>query len=110
QVTMETTGTMLVGTDIAAAATILHAMDVDVMGLNCATGPQEMAGHVQWLAEHWPHLISVLPNAGLPEMLEGKVHFPLAPEQMAKWMERFLKEDGVNIIGGCCGTNEHHIA
>lgn len=110
QVTMETTGTMLLGTDIAAAATILHAMEVDVMGLNCATGPQEMASHVHWLAEHWPHLISVLPNAGLPEMLDGKVHFPLQPAQMAKWMERFLREDGVNILGGCCGTNEDHIA
>lgn len=110
QVTMETTGTMLLGTDIAAAATILHAMEVDVMGLNCATGPQEMASHIHWLAEHWPHLISVLPNAGLPEMLDGKVHFPLQPDQMAKWMERFLREDGVNILGGCCGTNEDHIA
>jgi 5-methyltetrahydrofolate--homocysteine methyltransferase len=110
QVTMETTGTMLVGTDIAAAATILHAMDVEIMGLNCATGPQEMASHIHWLAEHWPNLISVLPNAGLPEMLDGKVHFPLQPDQMAKWMERFLREDGVNIIGGCCGTNENHIA
>lgn len=110
QVTMETTGTMLLGTDIAAAATILHAMDVEVMGFNCATGPQEMASHVKWMAEHWPHYLSVLPNAGLPEMLDGKVHFPLGPDQMAKWMERFLKEDGVNIIGGCCGTNENHIA
>ena len=110
QVTMETTGTMLLGTDIAAAATILHAMDVDVMGLNCATGPQEMASHINWLAEHWPGLISVLPNAGLPEMLDGKVHFPLQPDQMAKWMERFLREDGVNIIGGCCGTSEDHIS
>lgn len=110
QVTVETTGTMLVGTDIAAAATILDAMQVDVMGMNCATGPQEMASHVKWLAEHWPRLISVLPNAGLPEMVNGKVHFPLSPEQMAKWLERFLKEDGINIIGGCCGTNEHHMA
>lgn len=110
QVTMETTGTMLLGTDIAAAATILHAMEIEVMGLNCATGPQEMASHVNWLAEHWPRHISVLPNAGLPEMVEGKVHFPLGAGQMAKWMERFLKEDGVNIIGGCCGTNETHIA
>ncbi|MGB1539720.1 MAG: homocysteine S-methyltransferase family protein, partial [Rickettsiales bacterium] len=110
QVTMETTGTMLVGTDIAAAATILHAMKVDVMGLNCATGPQEMASHIKWLSEHFPGFLSVLPNAGLPEMLDGKVHFPLQPDQMAKWLERFLKEDGVNIIGGCCGTNENHIA
>lgn len=110
QVTVETTGTMLVGTDISAAATIMHAMDIPIMGLNCATGPQEMADHVHWLSENWPGKISVLPNAGLPEMLDGKVHFPLSPAEMARWMERFLKEDGVNIIGGCCGTNENHIA
>lgn len=110
QVTVETTGTMLVGTDIAAAATIIHAMGVDAMGLNCATGPQEMADHVRWLAQNWPRLISVLPNAGLPEMHQGHVHFPLSPDEMAGWMERFLKEDGINIIGGCCGTNEKHIA
>lgn len=110
QVTVETTGTMLVGTDIAAATTIMAAMDVEVMGLNCATGPQEMADHVRYLSQNWPGLISVLPNAGLPEMQNGCVHFPLAPEDMAKWIERFLKEDGINITGGCCGTNENHIA
>jgi 5-methyltetrahydrofolate--homocysteine methyltransferase len=110
QVTVETTGTLLVGTDIAAAATILHAMKVPVLGLNCATGPQEMADHVKWLADHWPGKISVLPNAGLPEMHCGKVHFPLSPPEMAKWMERFLKEDHINVVGGCCGTNETHIA
>jgi 5-methyltetrahydrofolate--homocysteine methyltransferase len=110
QVTVETTGTMLVGTDIAAAATIIEALGVDVMGLNCATGPQEMADHVRWLSQNWPRLISVLPNAGLPEMHQGHVHFPLAPEEMARWLERFLKEDGINIVGGCCGTNENHIA
>jgi len=110
QVTVETTGTLLVGTDIAAAATVMHALDVDVLGLNCATGPQEMADHVHWLSKNWPKKISVLPNAGLPEMHHGHVHFPLAPDQMAKWMERFLKEDGIHIIGGCCGTNEAHIA
>ena len=110
QVTVETTGTMLVGTDIAAATTILHAMDVDTLGINCATGPQEMAEHVRYLSQNWPKKISVLPNAGLPEMHCGKVHFPLSPDEMAKWLERFLKEDGVNIIGGCCGSNEDHIA
>ena len=109
QVTVETTGTLLVGTDIAAAATIIHALGVDSLGLNCATGPQEMADHVRWLSQHWPRYISVLPNAGLPEMHCGKVHFPLSAGEMAKWMERFLKEDGINIIGGCCGTNEEHI-
>lgn len=110
QVTVETTGTMLVGTDIAAAGTIMHALDIPILGLNCATGPQEMAGHVKWLSENWPGMISVLPNAGLPEMLEGKVHFPLSPTDMAGWVERFVREDGVNIIGGCCGTGEAHIA
>jgi 5-methyltetrahydrofolate--homocysteine methyltransferase len=110
QVTVETTGTMLVGTDIAAATAIMDALDVDVMGLNCATGPQEMAEHVRFLSRNWRRKISVLPNAGLPEMHCGKVHFPLAPPEMAKWLERFLKEDGINIMGGCCGTNEEHIA
>lgn len=110
QVTVETTGTMLVGTDIAAATTILQAMQVEIMGLNCATGPQEMAEHVRYLSQNWPGKISVLPNAGLPEMHQGHVHFPLAPADMAKWLERFLKEDGINIMGGCCGTNEEHIA
>lgn len=110
QVTVETTGTLLVGSDIAAAATIIHALGVDSMGLNCATGPQEMADHVKWLSQNWPRKISVLPNAGLPEMHNGHVHFPLGPDEMAKWLERFLKEDGINIVGGCCGTNENHIA
>ena len=109
QVTVETTGTLLVGSDIAAAATVIHALDVPIMGLNCATGPQEMADHVRWLSKNWPGKISVLPNAGLPELHEGHVHFPLGPEEMAGWMERFLKEDGINVIGGCCGTNEKHI-
>ncbi len=110
QVTVETTGTMLVGTDIAAATTIMDALDVEVMGLNCATGPQEMAEHVRYLSRNWRGKISVLPNAGLPEMHQGHVHFPLAPNEMAKWLSRFLKEDGINIVGGCCGTNEEHIA
>ncbi|MEQ1704549.1 MAG: homocysteine S-methyltransferase family protein [Rickettsiales bacterium] len=110
QVTVETTGTMLVGTDIAAATTIIDALDVDVMGLNCATGPQEMSEHIRYLAKNWRRKISVLPNAGLPELHCGKVHFPLSPDEMARWLERFLKEDGINIVGGCCGTNEEHIA
>ena len=110
QVTVETTGTLLVGTDIAAAATIIDALDVPVIGLNCATGPQEMAPHVQWLAENWPGMISLQPNAGLPELVEGKTHYPLTPGELAKWLERFLSEDGINMIGGCCGTTTDHIA
>ncbi|MBM3569969.1 MAG: methionine synthase [Alphaproteobacteria bacterium] len=110
QVTIETTGTLLVGTDIAAAATIVQAMGVDAIGLNCATGPQEMAEHVKWLAENWPGTISVQPNAGLPELVEGRTHYPLGPDEIAKWLERFVREDGVGLIGGCCGTTPAHIA
>ena len=109
QVTVETTGTLLVGSDIAAAACAIQAMDVDLLGLNCATGPQEMAEHVRWLSENWPGLISVQPNAGLPELVDGQTHYPLGPGELAEWVERFVEEDGVNIIGGCCGTDETHI-
>ncbi len=110
QVTVETTGTLLVGTDIAAAATIIRALDVPIMGLNCATGPQEMSEHVRWLAENWPDMISVLPNAGLPELVDGAPHYPLGAAELAHWLERFIEEDGVNIVGGCCGTDTTHIA
>src|SRR5271165_571669 len=110
QVTVETTGTLLVGPDIAAAAAIVHALDVPLMGLNCATGPQEMAEHVRWLAGNWPGLLSVQPNAGLPELVDGETHFPLGSADLTSWLERFVEEDGVNLIGGCCGTNAQHIA
>ena len=109
QVTVETTGTLLVGPDIAAAATVVHALDVPLIGLNCATGPQEMSEHVRWLAANWPGLLSVQPNAGLPELVDGRTRYPLDPEQMASWMERFIQEDGLNLIGGCCGTDVPHI-
>ncbi|MEZ5932538.1 MAG: methionine synthase [Alphaproteobacteria bacterium] len=109
QVTVETTGTMLVGTDIAAATAIIGALEVDVLGLNCATGPQEMAEHLRYLSENWPGLISVLPNAGLPELVDGQTHYPLGPDELAGWLERFILEDGVNVIGGCCGTGVEHI-
>jgi 5-methyltetrahydrofolate--homocysteine methyltransferase len=110
QVTIETTGTLLVGADIAAAATVIHSLDVPVIGLNCATGPQEMAEHVKWLAENWPGMISVQPNAGLPELVDGKTRYPLSPDELSKWLERFVGEDGINMIGGCCGTDVPHIA
>jgi len=109
QVTVETTGTLLVGPDIAAAATVLHALDVPLLGLNCATGPQEMAEHIRWLSRHWPGLISVQPNAGLPELVDGRTHYPLTAGELAVWLERFIEEDGVNLIGGCCGTTDRHI-
>jgi 5-methyltetrahydrofolate--homocysteine methyltransferase len=110
QVTVETTGTLLVGPDIAAAAAVVHALDVPLIGLNCATGPQEMAEHVRWLSQNWPGLLSVQPNAGLPELVDGRTHYPLGPDEMATWMERFVAEDGFNLIGGCCGTSTPHIA
>ncbi len=110
QATVETTGTLLVGADIAAAATAIHALDVPLIGLNCATGPQEMAEHIRWLAENWPGLISVQPNAGLPELIDGRTVYPLGPKEMAAWLERFIEEDGLNLIGGCCGTDTAHIA
>ena len=109
QVTVETTGTLLVGPDIAAAATAIHALDVPLLGLNCATGPQEMAEHVRWLAANWPRLLSVQPNAGLPELVDGRTHYPLTPPEMASWVERFITEDGLNLVGGCCGTSTPHI-
>jgi 5-methyltetrahydrofolate--homocysteine methyltransferase len=109
QVTVETTGTLLVGPDIAAAATVVHALDVPLMGLNCATGPQEMAEHVRWLAANWPGLLSIQPNAGLPELVNGATHYPLGAAEMASWVERFVLEDGLNLVGGCCGTNVEHI-
>jgi len=110
QVTVETTGTLLVGTDIAAAATIIDALDVSILGLNCATGPQEMAAHVRWLSENWNGLLSLQPNAGLPELVNGCTHYPLTPDELAKWLERFITEDGLNMVGGCCGSTPEHIS
>ena len=109
QVTVETTGTLLVGPDIAAAATVIHALDVPLIGLNCATGPQEMSEHVRWLAKNWPGLLSIQPNAGLPELVNGATHYPLGAPEMASWVERFILEDGLNLVGGCCGTSIPHI-
>ncbi|HZB90376.1 MAG TPA: methionine synthase, partial [Stellaceae bacterium] len=110
QATVETTGTLLVGADIAAAATVVRALDVPLLGLNCATGPLEMAEHVKTLADTWPGLIAVQPNAGLPELMEGHTHYPLSAGELAQWQERFITEDGVNLVGGCCGTDVPHIA
>ena len=110
QVTVETTGTLLVGSDIAAAAVAIHALGVDSLGLNCATGPHEMAEHVRWLSENWPGFITVQPNAGLPELVDGQTRYPLGPDELAEWARRFVGEDGINLIGGCCGTTSEHVA
>ena len=109
QVTVESTGTLLVGADIAAAVTVLRALKVPIVGINCATGPQEMAEHVHWISQNWDGPISVEPNAGLPELVNGVTRYPLGPDEMAKWLLRFVKEDGIAIVGGCCGTTADHI-
>jgi 5-methyltetrahydrofolate--homocysteine methyltransferase len=109
QVTVETTGTLLVGADIAAATTVVQSLNVASMGLNCAAGPQEMLEHVKWLVENWPGFISIQPNAGLPELVDGATRYPLLPDELAVWHERFVGM-GVNLLGGCCGTRPEHIA
>jgi 5-methyltetrahydrofolate--homocysteine methyltransferase len=109
-VTIETTGAMLVGSDIQAAMVALDALDIDGLGLNCATGPAEMAEHVRGLSERWRGMISVMPNAGLPMLVDGKTEYPLVPQELADWHQRFIEEDGVNLVGGCCGTTPAHIA
>ncbi len=110
QVTIETTGTMLMGTDIAAALTVLEAFpEVDVIGLNCATGPREMGEHIRYLSKNCRRRISVLPNAGLPHVVDGQAHFPLTPAELARWLREFVEVDGVNIVGGCCGTTPEHL-
>lgn len=109
QVTIETTGTMLVGTDIDAATTIISSMGVDGFGLNCATGPKEMVEHLRHISKAWPGLITVQPNAGLPELRDGQTWYPLEPKDLADWLKRFVTEFGVGAIGGCCGTGTEHI-
>nr|MBA3687208.1 dihydropteroate synthase [Planctomycetota bacterium] len=109
QVTIETTGSMLAGTDIAGALTALEAMPIDVLGLNCATGPDLMDTHIRHLGEHATRWVSCLPNAGLPRNEGGKAAYDLTPEELARWHEKFVREYGVNIIGGCCGTTPDHI-
>ena len=110
QVTMETTGTMLLGTDMPAVVTALEAFpEVSVIGLNCATGPQEMSEHVRYLAGNCARYISVQPNAGLPQLVDGRPFFPLTPAELARWLKEFVEVDGVNIVGGCCGTRPEHL-
>ncbi len=101
---------MLMGSDSQVAlATLLPFEEVDVVGLNCATGPVELTEHVRYFSQHWPRYISVLPNAGMPVMVDGVSHFPLGPDDFAKGQMRFVNEFGANIVGGCCGTKVTHI-
>ncbi|MBA4120612.1 MAG: hypothetical protein C0513_07950 [Isosphaera sp.] len=118
--TIETTGTMLVGTSIEAAVAALWGYPIFSLGLNCATGPTEMAEHVAYLGKHWgatggraggaaQRLVSVLPNAGLPILHEGRTEYPLRPEPFVEAMLRFVDRHGVGLVGGCCGTTPEHI-
>ena len=109
-VTMETTGTMLVGSDIAAVVAILEPFSIDVLGLNCATGPEQMKEHVRYLSQHSPFVVSCIPNAGLPENVGGVAHYRLTPVEMKMQLMHFVEDLGVQVIGGCCGTTPAHIA
>jgi 5-methyltetrahydrofolate--homocysteine methyltransferase len=110
QVTVETTGTMLVGSEIGAALTALEPLGIDLIGLNCATGPAEMGEHLRYLARHARVPLSVMPNAGLPELTKTGAVYPLTPEQLAEALHRFATEFGAVLVGGCCGTTPEHIA
>ena len=109
QVTMETTGRMLVGTEIGAAYSALIAMRPDAIGINCATGPAEMQEHLRYLSEHSSIPVAVLPNAGLPSVVDGRTHYDLTPEQLAEFHRHHVADLGISIVGGCCGTTPEHL-
>ena len=108
-ITMETTGTMLVGSDIASALTILEPFNIDILGLNCATGPEQMKEHIKYLSENSPFAISCIPNAGLPENIGGVAHYRLKPIELKMQLMNFIYDFNVQLIGGCCGTTPEHI-
>src|SRR6201988_3316796 len=109
QVTLQESGTMLLGTEIGAALTALEPYDVDAIGLNCATGPKEMNDAVRYLALNSTKEVSVLPNAGLPQNVGGHAVYKLSPEDLAEYHKHFVKDYGVRIVGGCCGTTPEHL-
>jgi 5-methyltetrahydrofolate--homocysteine methyltransferase len=110
QVTVETTGTMLLGSEIGAALNALEPLDIDLIGLNCATGPTEMSEHLRYLSKNSRVGISVMPNAGLPILGKNGAEYPLGPEELAVALETFVKDYGITLIGGCCGTTPAHMA
>ncbi|WP_406413088.1 methionine synthase [Streptomyces halstedii] len=108
-VTVETTGTMLLGSEIGAALTALEPLGIDMIGLNCATGPAEMSEHLRYLARHSRVPLSCMPNAGLPVLGKNGAHYPLTPEELADAQETFVAEYGLSLVGGCCGTTPEHL-
>ncbi|MFM7355461.1 MAG: methionine synthase, partial [Actinomycetota bacterium] len=110
QVTVETTGTMLLGSEISGALSSLQSLGVDLIGMNCATGPDEMSEHLRTLSKCSPIGISVMPNAGLPILKDGGAYYPLGPDELAISLDQFVKDYSVGLIGGCCGTTPEHLA
>ena len=110
QVTVETTGTMLLGSEIGAALNALEPLEIDLIGLNCATGPAEMSEHLRYLSKFANCAISVMPNAGLPILGAKGAEYPLGPEELAQALETFVGDYGISLIGGCCGTTPEHLA
>lgn len=110
-VTIESTGTMLLGSDIAAALTTLEPLDViDIIGINCATGPEQMVEHVRYLAAHSRRPVFIGPNAGLPEVIDGRACYTLSPAEFARYQQIFVNEFGISIVAGCCGTTPEMFA
>ncbi|AYY15374.1 methionine synthase [Actinobacteria bacterium YIM 96077] len=109
QVTVEQTGTMLVGSEIGAALTALEPLGIDMIGMNCATGPEEMSEHLRYLSQHARVPISVMPNAGLPEIGPDGAVYPLDPDGLARALAEFVTEFGTRMVGGCCGTTPEHL-
>ncbi|MBW4470705.1 MAG: methionine synthase [Stenomitos rutilans HA7619-LM2] len=108
-VTMELQGTMLVGSDVTAMLSILEPFPIDILGLNCATGPDRMADHIRYLSANSPFVISCIPNAGIPENIGGHAHYKLTPMELRMSLMHFVEDLGVQVIGGCCGTRPDHI-
>jgi 5-methyltetrahydrofolate--homocysteine methyltransferase len=106
---IDANGRMLLGTDVASALATLERLPVDAIGLNCSTGPEEMRASVKALAERCSHYVSVLPNAGMPENVDGQAVYKLSPDALAEALAGFVRDDGVDIVGGCCGTTPEHM-
>src|SRR5512133_1995745 len=109
QVTLDTTGRMLLGTDINASLTILEGMGIDVIGLNCSTGPEHMREPIRFLGENSTLPVSCIPNAGLPLNVDGQAVYPLEPEPFASALLEFVEKNNLSVVGGCCGTTPAHL-